>query len=417
MKKRFFPTRCVLGFSCAAFVLSLTLVSPVSNSAGVPLPPSPPNFYFGNFHAHTSYSDGSGTPKEAYTYARNTGDLDFMAITEHNHAAAGPTSGDRNDGILIATHPSLYPKLISDADAATVDNKFVAIYGQEFSTISKGNHTNAFMANKVIVTTNGEYEKVFTPGWMTAHGVEVIQLNHPWDGKGTNGKKLSAKAIGTSVDTNYGFNRFPSIAAFVKALDGKATMIEVVNGPGLSDPEEDEVLSGTVKPGYYVAYLNLGLHLAPTADQDNHYRTWGTLTEARTVVLAPKLTRSEILQAMKERRVYASEDKDLRVAFTVNGKLMGSINPRLAAGVPAVIKVIIKDSDEPNSAYRVAVFYDSGPGGAQASQVQVFNVNNNSSGTISHTPTGGKGYYFVVVTSTADANQGYSAWTAPVWFE
>lgn len=414
MRNKSSQSRSVKVVLLVTITFSLSFAVPKMNAVA----PQPPlKFYFGNLHAHTSYSDGSGTPKEAYSYARNTGDLDFMAITEHNHAAAGPNSGDRADGKLIATDPSLYPKLISDANAATEDGKFVTIYGQEFSTISKGNHTNAFMAKKVIDTTNGEYETVFSTAWMTEFGVEVIQLNHPWDGKGTDKKKLSAKAIGTSVDTNYGFNRFPSRAAFVAALDGRATMIEVVNGPGLSDPEEDEVLSGTVKPGYYVAYLNLGLHLAPTADQDNHYRTWGTLTEARTVVLAPKLTRSEILKAMKERRVYASEDMDLTVAFTINGKQMGSINPRLGAGIPAKIRVAISDSDEPDSAYRVTVFYDSAPGGAQASQVAAFNVNNNGSGTINHTPTAGKGYYFVVVTSTADANEGYSAWTAPIWFE
>lgn len=417
MKNTFFATRYALAFSVAIFALSAALIFPVTNSAGAPPPPAPLNFYFGNFHAHTSYSDGSGTPKEAYKYARDTGELDFLAITEHNHAAAGPTSGDRKDDLLIATDPSLYPKLISDANAANKDNEFVAIYGQEFSTISKGNHSNAFMAKKVIRTGNGEYEKVFTDDWMTDFEVEVIQLNHPWDGKDSNKKKMSAKAVGTSIDTNYGFNRFPSKAAFVKALDGRATMIEVVNGPGLTNPEEDEVLFGTVKPGFYVAYLNLGLHLAPTADQDNHYRTWGTLTEARTVVVAPKLTRSEILKAMKERRVYASEDKDLKVLFTVNSKLMGSINPKLASGATAKISVTIKDKDEPNSAYKVAVFYDPGPGGNQATQVGVVNVANNASGTFNHTPTAGKGYYFLVVTSTADANEGYSAWTAPVWFE
>ena len=273
------------------------------------------------------------------------------------------------------------------------------------------------MANKVITTNNGEYEKVFTDDWMSEFGVQVIQLNHPWDGKNTDKKKISASHIGTALDTNYGFNRFPSRAAFVKALDGRATMIEVVNGPGLTNPEEDEVLFGTSKPAFYIAYLNLGLHLAPTADQDNHYRTWGTLTEARTVVLAPKLTRSEILKAMKERKVYASEDMDLKVAFTINGKVMGSINPKLATGVAAKIRVGISDSDEPDSAYRVRIFYDPGPGGQQAVQVNTVTINNNGTATISHIPNGGRGYYFVVVTSIQSANEGYSAWTAPIWFE
>ena len=42
--------------------------------------------FFGNLHSHTALSDGSGTPAEAYEHARDTAGLDFLAITEHNHA-------------------------------------------------------------------------------------------------------------------------------------------------------------------------------------------------------------------------------------------------------------------------------------------------------------------------------------------
>ena len=69
--------------------------------------PGAEKVFFGNLHSHTSYSDGSGTPREAFTHARDAANLDFLAITEHNHRSAdGP--GDRQDGLLNATDPSLY---------------------------------------------------------------------------------------------------------------------------------------------------------------------------------------------------------------------------------------------------------------------------------------------------------------------
>ena len=40
--------------------------------------------YFGLLHSHTKFSDGLGTPNEAFTMAKEAG-LDFMAVTEHNH--------------------------------------------------------------------------------------------------------------------------------------------------------------------------------------------------------------------------------------------------------------------------------------------------------------------------------------------
>ena len=55
------------------------------------------NFYFGNMHAHTSYSDGnkdsatSGmtTPLQAFNYAKQSTQIDFYGISEHNHYSAG----------------------------------------------------------------------------------------------------------------------------------------------------------------------------------------------------------------------------------------------------------------------------------------------------------------------------------------
>jgi len=43
------------------------------------------NIYFGNLHSHTGYSDGSGTPAQAYQHAKNSGAGDFLAITDHAH--------------------------------------------------------------------------------------------------------------------------------------------------------------------------------------------------------------------------------------------------------------------------------------------------------------------------------------------
>ena len=76
---RLLAIRVILGF------LALTPQSSVGAELKV---------YFGNLHSHTSYSDGSGTPRDAFKHARDVAQLDFLAITEHNHAAADG-SGDR----------------------------------------------------------------------------------------------------------------------------------------------------------------------------------------------------------------------------------------------------------------------------------------------------------------------------------
>src|SRR5438094_1862355 len=81
--------------------------------------------FFGNLHSHTAYSDGTGTPAEAYEYARTTGKLDFLCISEHNHKSAEGT-GDDPQKLHIAKDHSLYngagaDSLISTANRVNTD--------------------------------------------------------------------------------------------------------------------------------------------------------------------------------------------------------------------------------------------------------------------------------------------------------
>src|ERR1051326_7621295 len=112
--------------------------------------------FFGNLHSHTAYSDGTGTPGEAYDYARTNGKLDFLCISEHNHKSAEGT-GDDPLKLHIALDHSLYNgaganSLISTAKRVNADHagSFVALYGQEFSVIEHGNHINVFDISEVI---------------------------------------------------------------------------------------------------------------------------------------------------------------------------------------------------------------------------------------------------------------------------
>jgi hypothetical protein len=53
----------------------------------------------GVIHVHTTLSDGGGTPQEVIAEAR-AADLDFVAITDHNHLEAKPLEG-YHDGLLV----------------------------------------------------------------------------------------------------------------------------------------------------------------------------------------------------------------------------------------------------------------------------------------------------------------------------
>ncbi len=155
--------------------------------------------FFGNLHSHTSYSDGQGTPREAFLYARDTAKIHFLALTEHNHAEA---VGD--DRIGIATNPALYKgpgaeSLIQVARSLSQDGRFVSLYGQEFSTISSGNHVNVFDIGEVINVQKGRFDLLvdFLRTNRDSSGQPaLIMLNHPEDSISLDSKEYGLDDFG-----------------------------------------------------------------------------------------------------------------------------------------------------------------------------------------------------------------------------
>ncbi|MCW5769304.1 MAG: CehA/McbA family metallohydrolase [Phycisphaeraceae bacterium] len=390
----------------------------LAGAFALPTLAQPLNVYFGNLHAHTSYSDGSGTPAMAFDHARLRG-LDFMAITEHNHAQAERNAGNRRDGLLIATDHALYRgtpancerSLVDAALEASASGGFVALYGQEFSTISSGNHANVYEVQDVIPSAGGRYDHLVQ--WLATNldstgKPAIIQFNHP-----------NSQYRRT---TEYGRDDFGSDPNWIREIGRHAALIEIISGPALSSGSDMPVPRD--KEFDYAHYLNLGFRVAPTANQDNHYFNWGDLTTARTGVIAHELTRTAIIEAIRSRHVYATTDHNLRVIARVNGRLCGSAIPVPPIGSELDITIEIHDDDEPEAEYLVAVYSDNSPGGPLASEIEFLElgVGNGTHIIEGIAATGPDQYVFFRIEQRVLESEGEDAigdrvWTAPVWMD
>lgn len=394
--------------------------------------------YFGLLHAHTCFSDGSGTPAEAYAMARSAG-LDFFAVTPHNHDAAESGAKDRTDGVLIATNPALYNSeatlSVRTADGGTfsavsvrraareaITPTFLALYGQEFSTISSGNHVNVFGAPDVLSSPNGNFRALFDMlASLSQQGVRtVVQLNHPNVQKdlfyaGNSDKSLS------EMYNDYGFDDFgEDFESLVASSDRHVALVEMLSGPAMSRDTYDSYRYAHVHENDYYYYLVQGFHVSPSAGQDNHYPTWGRATPARTGVLADALTQEAIFRAMHENRTFATEDKNLSVTMRLNGSMMGSCLT-LAAGADVAIDVDISDADESESVYEATLYYgDVAPqtrGSLEryvASDGETETLEREGNGVITfagYVASGEPEFFYVRVTQDGEDR----AWTAPVW--
>lgn len=272
------------------------------------------NTYFGNLHSHTGYSDGVQTPNDAYDFARYTAPtpLDFLAVTEHNHTAAG--------GSLATYHAGL-----NQAAAKNSDGNFVAIFGQEWGLAANG-HVNIFESPAQFGWDSGQYD-VFVGQTDYASLYTAILANPP----------ASYPPIALWCHPATGdFN------GMQVTNDGKAVvhLMCLVNGPSTSTSTTESDIGNTGFDAAFHEALRRGYRVSPTADQDNHNATWGAATQSRTAVLANSKTKSAILGGMAERRTYASQDHNTVVDFTAEGHAMGE-----AFTAPQGVRVAVHVTD------------------------------------------------------------------------
>ena len=174
--------------------------------------------------------------------------LDFLAITEHNHDR-GDGKGERRDGLVIATRPDLYrgtpDAQVETAAALDRPGECVTIYGQEFSTISQGNHVNVFDVREVIRVPDGRFDLMLE--WLETHrdgagASALLQFNHP--------------ATGTRALRDYGRDDFSDgdELAWLQAMSPRVSLIEVFDAPALKDGEGHRTDD---RSSLYRRYLNL----------------------------------------------------------------------------------------------------------------------------------------------------------------
>lgn len=253
-----------------------------------------PNFshYYGLLHSHTINSDGHGTYNDAYFMAKEKSHLDFFAITEHSDLLDNNLNANLSD----ASMSQKWNDLSQSQKWFNVDDNFIALKGFEMSYRDNLiGHINIFNSEGFLSTNNPHLtlEKFYD---IIYENDELIgQFNHPCEKFGD-------------------FNNLE----YNKKADEIISLIEVYNG------YNEDITKNIVALDKYQDALDKGWHVAPTANQDNHRVDFGISNEFRTVILSTKLTQDAIFDALKNMRVYATNDKNIKIDFNINNMPMGS---------------------------------------------------------------------------------------------
>ena len=366
------------------------------------------NYYFGNLHSHTAFSDGNkdsvssgvGRPDGSYAYAKLSNDFDFLGISEHNHYSSNHNPGFKQP---------LYQTGLNMADGANQDGSFLALFGMEYGVSSEFNgHILIYGFNQLIGWETGV-------GGLTGNNYDVFNAKTDYDGvfkKVKNNPNAFAYLAHPdfsdyTTDGTYGtaLSNKPYNAAYDSAIVGMPLRSGLASSTktNYNDYSEGNYFN------YYKKMLYQGYHLGIGYDHDNHYTNFGRSNGGRLVIIAPSLSRANLFTAMKKMNFYGSDDSNAKIDFNVNGSIMGSM---ISGTVYPTFNVIHNDPDgEQADTIKIWRGYKNS-GGLWASIVHIVNGNNTTTFTDLNIVSNREYYYF------AEIRQADGHWivTSPIWY-
>ncbi len=232
--------------------------------------------YRGEVHSHTGDSDGMGTPEEAMLYARDEGGADYFAVTDHGHYL----TADR------------YAAQKGIAAEQNIPGRYTVLHGWEMTWNNETGywgHMNVLESDFIhFDIRNMDMPTLFER--LADDPRAIAMFNHP----------------------GYSWGNFDEFGHRTPEADALVCLDEI------KSPSYDKM---------HALALSRGWHVAPVSNEDNHGKNWTTATTQTGYVLAPALTRQNIIEAIRARRTYTTSDPTLHLRFRVNGAWLGSRIP------------------------------------------------------------------------------------------
>lgn len=276
-----------------------------------PEPPKLPlTVCLGSLHAHSTYSsdvmDGTCTVEENLRLAREIGHA-FWAITDHTRTPYGLSDFETTSALTQAAS----------------DDGFVALCGFEYTN------------DKLFVEEGGSTSGT---GYLNVYGTDSFVDGDKVDFPAFYDWLCSPENSGVVACFDHPkISDFDGFRIWNRAVLGRVTMLEAIN----------------VGNSYYDAWvkaLSTGWLVAPVAGCDNHTLAAIGAWQARTGLAVTALTPEGVLEAMRERRTYASLDSNLSLLYYANNRPMGA---RLDRPTTIRFDVIIDDPDTDDPAQRI----------------------------------------------------------------
>ena len=251
---------------------------------------------WGDLHGHSAMSDGTGTFEDYFTYARDVAALDVVALTDHDHWGMEP----------LALNPDFWAEMQVQVGEFYSPGEFVTVLGYEWTSWSQGHRHVLYFESEgeVLSSVDPSYE---TPAqlWAGLRGRPAVTVAH--------------HSAGGPIPTNWQFAPDPELEP----------VTEIVSVHGSSEALDSPGVIYSPLPGNFVRdVLDRGIQFGFVGSGDSHDGHPGMAHLASNsgglaAFLTSDLTRQGVLEALRSRRVYATNGPRIILDSRLEGRAMG----------------------------------------------------------------------------------------------
>jgi hypothetical protein len=250
-------------------------------------------------HGHSNISDGTGTPEDYFAYARDVAALDVAALTDHDHWGMLKLDGS----------PRLWKRIRRAVAEHHEPGRFVTLLGYEWTSWIHGHrHVLYFEEDGTVFSSIDEADESPLELWaaLRRQGVPALTVAH--------------HSAGGPIAVNWEIPPDPEFEP----------VTEIVSVHGVSEAADAPGVIYSPVPGNFVRdQLDRGYRFGFLGSGDGHDGHPGLSQVAGgqgglAAILAEDATREAVLDAVRQRRCYATNGPRIVLRAALDGHRMGS---------------------------------------------------------------------------------------------
>ncbi len=255
-----------------------------------------PRILWADLHGHSNLSDGTGTPESYFDYARLVAGLDVAALTDHDHWGVE----------FLDKTPGMWERIRETVLAKNSPGSFTALLAFEWTSWLHGHRHVVYFEDEgeVYSSIDEDYDDP-DELWAALKGQAALTFAH--------------HSAGGPVATNWSFPPDPILEPIteISSVHGSS---EAWDSPALIyRPLKGNFVRDVLDVGYRLGFIGSG------DSHDGHpgLAQLASPTSGVAAILAEQNTRESILDALRARRVYATNGPRIVLDATLNGRAIG----------------------------------------------------------------------------------------------